>query len=66
METRSVTWRIRARCLRHRWISLLHLRGVPWARIGEFVGQRNLSVTADVYSHVLGDETELDYLELLR
>jgi integrase len=51
--------------LRHRRISLLHLRGVPWARIGEFVGQRNLSVTADVYSHVLGDETELDYANLL-
>jgi integrase len=51
--------------LRHRRISLLHLRGVPWARIGEFVGQRNLSVTADVYSHVLGDETELDYTGLL-
>jgi len=51
--------------LRHRRISLLHLRGVPWARIGEFVGQRNLSVTADVYSHVLGDETELDYPALL-
>jgi integrase len=50
--------------LRHRRISLLHLRG-PWARIGEFVGQRNLSVTADVYSHVLGDETELDYAGLL-
>ena len=32
---------------------------------GEFVGQRNLSVTADVYSHVLGDETELDYASLL-
>jgi integrase len=51
--------------LHHRRISLLHLRGVPWARIGEFVGQRNLSVTADVYSHVLSDETELDYAELL-
>jgi integrase len=51
--------------LRHRRISLSHLRGVPWARIGEFVGQRNLSVTADVYSHVLGDETELDYANLL-
>ena len=24
-----------------------HLRGVPWARIGELVGQRNLSVTAN-------------------
>jgi integrase len=52
--------------LRHRRISLLHLRGVPWARIGEFVGQRNLSVTADVYSHVLADERELEYAELLQ
>jgi integrase len=52
--------------LRHRRISLLHLRGVPWARIGEFVGQRNLSVTADTYSHVLADERELDYAQLLK
>ena len=52
--------------LRHRRISLLHLRGVPWARIGEFVGQRNLSITANVYTHVLVDETELDYLLMLR
>jgi integrase len=51
--------------LRHRRISLLHLRGVPWARIGEFVGQRNLSITADTYTHVLVDETELDYEKLL-
>ena len=51
--------------LRHRRISLLHLRGVPWARIGEFVGQRNLAVTANTYTHVLADETELDYAELL-
>jgi integrase len=51
--------------LRHRRISLLHLRGVPWARIGEFVGQRSLSVTADTYSHVLSDETEVDYEGLL-
>jgi hypothetical protein len=34
--------------LRHRRISLIHLRGVPWARIGEFVGQRNLATTANV------------------
>jgi hypothetical protein len=47
--------------LRHRRVSLLHLRGVPWARIGEWVGQRNLAVTADTYTHVLTDETELDY-----
>jgi integrase len=51
--------------LRHRRISLLHLRGVPWARIGEFVGQRNLAVTANTYTHVLVDETELDYPNLL-
>jgi integrase len=51
--------------LRHRRISLLHLQGKPWARIGEFVGQRNLSVTADIYTHVLMDETELDYGELV-
>ena len=51
--------------LRHRRISLLHLRGVPWARIGEFVGQRDLNVTANTYTHVLMDETELDYAEML-
>ena len=51
--------------LRHRRISLLHLRGVPWARIGEFVGQRDLTVTANTYTHVLVDEAELDYAALL-
>jgi hypothetical protein len=29
------------------------------------VGQRNLAVTANVYSHVLTDETELDYAGML-
>jgi integrase len=51
--------------LRHRRISLLHLGGVPWARIGEHVGQRNLAVTANTYSHVLADEAELDYEGML-
>lgn len=51
--------------LRHRRISLLHLAGVPWARIGEHVGQRNLAVTANTYSHVLADERELEYARLL-
>ncbi len=51
--------------LRHRRISLLHLGGVPWARIGEHVGQRNLAVTANTYSHVLADEVELDYARLV-
>lgn len=47
--------------LRHRRISLLHLSGVPWARIGEHVGQRNLAVTANTYTHVMVEETELNY-----
>ena len=51
--------------LRHRRISLLHLRGVPWARIGEFVGQRDLTVAANTYTHVLADETEVNYVKLL-
>lgn len=51
--------------LRHRRVSLLHAAGVPWARIGEAVGQRSIAVTADTYSHVLIDETELDYPSLL-
>ncbi len=51
--------------LRHRRVSLLHAAGVPWARIGEAVGQRSIAVTADTYSHVLIDETELDYASLL-
>lgn len=51
--------------LRHRRISLLHAQGRPWARIGEWVGQRNLAVTANTYTHVLVDERELDYVELL-
>jgi integrase len=51
--------------LRHRRVSLLHLRGVPWARIGEQVGQRNLAVTANTYTHVLADEREMDYAALL-
>jgi integrase len=52
--------------LRHRRISLLHLSAIPWARIGEHVGQRNLAVTANTYTHVLSDETEIDYEEVLR
>ena len=52
--------------LRHRRISLMHLSNTPAARIGEHVGQRNLAVTLNVYSHVLTDETEIDYETLLR
>ncbi len=43
----------------------MHLAGIPWARIGEHVGQRNLAVTANTYSDVLVSEDELDYGELL-
>ena len=38
---------------------------MPWARIGEQVGQRDLAVTANTYTHVLIDEAELDYADLL-
>ena len=34
-------------------------------RIGEEVGQRDLAVTANTYSHVLTDERELDYRALV-
>jgi integrase len=51
--------------LRHRRISLLHHQGVSWAEIGAGVGQRNLSVTADRYTHVLMDHRELDRGKLL-
>jgi len=46
--------------LRHRRISLWHRHGVSWAQIGQWVGQRSLSVTADTYTHVLSDDRELD------
>jgi hypothetical protein len=35
------------------------------ARIAEFVGQRDLSVTADTCTNVLADVKELDYEALL-
>jgi len=38
---------------------------VPWARIGEHAGLRNIAVTANTYTHVLADETELDYAALI-
>lgn len=45
--------------LRHRRVSLLHLGGVPWARIGELVGHDDLVTTARTYTHVVADEREL-------
>lgn len=52
--------------LRHRRISLLHHEGGSWAEIGAKVGQRNLSVTADTYSHALFDYREIDRAKLLK
>ena len=51
--------------LRHRRVSLLHLGGMPWARIGELVGHDDLVTTARTYTHVVVDERELDYAQLL-
>jgi integrase len=51
---------------RHRRVSLLHLGGMPWARIGELVGHDDLVTTARTYTHVVADERELDYGRILR
>lgn len=51
--------------LRHRRISLLHHDGMTWAEIGALVGQRNLSVTADRYTHAMVDYREIDRAKLL-
>jgi integrase len=51
--------------LRHRRVSLLHLGGMPWARIGELVGHDDLVTTARTYTHVVADEGELNYPGLL-
>jgi integrase len=51
--------------LRHRRVSLLHLSGVLWARIGEAVGHDDLVTTARTYTHVVADERELDYAAVL-
>jgi integrase len=51
--------------LRHRRVSLLHLGGMPWARIGELVGHDDLVTTVRTYTHVVVDERELNYAALL-
>ena len=50
--------------LRHRRVSLLHESGVSWARIGEAVGHSPRE-SADRYTHVMSDRTELDYGAIL-
>ena len=44
--------------LRHRYISLLVMAGVPLPLIGQVVGHSRASVTLDVYAHVLLAEPE--------
>ena len=39
--------------LRHRRISLWHGQGIPAREIGDRVGQRQIAVTLDVYTHVM-------------
>ncbi|MCL4291121.1 MAG: tyrosine-type recombinase/integrase [Thermoleophilia bacterium] len=51
--------------LRHRRVSLMHLGGIPWARIGEAVGHDDLVTTARTYTHVVADEREIDYATVL-
>ena len=51
---------------RRRRISLLHKQGLSWAEIGRFVGQRNISTTADIYTHVVGAYREVNRPDLLR
>ena len=38
---------------------------MPWARIGELVGHGDITTTSRVYTHVVADEGELDYAEVL-
>ena len=51
--------------LRHGRVSLLHLGGTPWARIGELVGHATSHDREHVH-HVVADERELDYEGMIR
>jgi integrase len=53
--------------LRHRRISLWHGQGIPAREIGERVGQKQIAVTLDVYTHVmpLDEIAKSAYLNLL-
>jgi hypothetical protein len=61
--------RRRAAVLTPRSPALPNLAPPPaWHGLGadrQIVGQRNLATTANTYSHVLMDETEVDYAALL-
>lgn len=51
--------------LRHRYISLLVMAGVPVTRVSDLAGHSASSLTVDVYSHVMMDE-EASVLEEMR
>jgi integrase len=51
--------------LGHRRVSVWHRAGISWAEIGRWVGQRDLAVTANTYTHVLVDDTEIDVASVL-
>jgi hypothetical protein len=51
--------------LGNRRISLLHGQGRSWAEIGQLVGQRRLSTTADLYTQVMADGREVNYVGLI-
>ena len=51
--------------LRHRRVSVLHAQGRTWAEISAFVGHASKAITADTYTHVIADPTEVDLAELL-
>jgi integrase len=52
--------------LRHRRVSLLQLARMPWAQIGELVGHDDLVTTARTCTHVVADESEIDYEAVLQ
>lgn len=43
----------------------MHVQGVSWAEIGAKVGQRNIAITANRYTHVMVDYREVDRQNLL-
>jgi integrase len=51
--------------LRHRRISLWHHQGIPARQLAERAGHSQPSMSLDVYSHVLMDESEATPAELL-
>jgi len=52
--------------LHHRRIPLWHGQGIPPREIGDRVGQRQIAVTLDVYTHVMPlDEIPADRLQSL-